>query len=343
MRESISYTFLLNIVIVFVFTCFAIIMGVLSYYKAFRANTIISETIEKYEGYNCVSAEEIKRKLDDIGYNTPFNVNCNGKGDYCMTDTAQNYAVVSYNLDILEENKGANIIFKDSDAYKYTDKKSAEKFKVMNSTYKCDENGCTTNKHYQYGIYTYMYVELPVVSGLIRIPFFSKTSTMYEFRDFYVNTEKNEKKEDKTKYMDVTSSYENLYTKKEIDGKVYVKDDYINKCQLEVIDNEDGTYTEKCVYKSARQTISDALLRSYAVMSGTNEEGANAYQIIVRHITDKSTLDYRTRAITVGYSDRIDNHDNKGVSLNSLAASATLRGVNQRQFCGFIMDYSKIN
>ena len=101
MKESISYSFLLNIIILFITVCAAIIMGIFSYYKAFRANSIITETIEKYEGYNCIAKEEIARKLGGIGYNTPFNVKCKNSDGNCETDNAENgnYKVTSYNLD----------------------------------------------------------------------------------------------------------------------------------------------------------------------------------------------------------------------------------------------------
>ena len=74
MKESISYTFVLNIIIIFIFICFAIIMGIFSYYRAFKANTIIINSIERNEGYNCISAQEAGQKLNNIGYSTPFNV-----------------------------------------------------------------------------------------------------------------------------------------------------------------------------------------------------------------------------------------------------------------------------
>lgn len=333
MKESISYTFLLNIIIVFIFTCAAIIMGILSYYKAFRANTIISETIEKYEGYNCVSAEEIAGKLDTIGYNTPFDVNCNGKGKYCMTDTGKNYAVVSYNLDIPENSRGTNIVYKNSEAYQYTNSYSAEKYKIMNSTYKCDStNGCVTNKHYQYGIYTYMYVDFPIFSKLIKVPLFSKTSILYEFRNFYV---------DEGKYMDVSSSYDKLYEKKQNNGQTYIKDKSITTCQEKVTETVTGEINKECVYKTARQTISDAILKSYTIMQTANGTGRNPYQLVVEHITGNSNMDYRTRAITLGYSNRFDNRNGK-ITYNAVAATDVLTGNTQRQYCGYIMDYSKI-
>lgn len=350
MKESISYSFLLNIVILFIFTCFAILMGILSYYKAFRANTIISETIEKYEGYNCVSAEEIARKLNGIGYNTPFNVSCNGKGDYCMTDVNQNYAIISYNLDIPEQNSGNNIVYRNSDAYRYSDEYSKEKFKIMNSTYKCDSNGCITNKHYQYGIYTYMYVELPVVSNLIRIPFFSKTSIMYEFRNFYVENDVTEGTPT-TRYIDVQASYDNLFSKEYKDGEILVNDEYKNKCILsysnggaskELKSGETNSAEAKCTEISARQALASAALRAYALASTENLTQEQLYQAAAMVITKNPQLDYRTRAITLGYTDRLNNKE-KGFSNFSGSSTNIQKGTAQRQFCGFIMDYSKIN
>ncbi len=180
MKESISYTFLLNIIIVFVLVCFSIIMGIFSYYRAFRANTIISQEIEKYEGYNCASKTEIARKLGNISYNTPFKVTCNNKATPCVVDEDANYAVISYNL----EDISGEIYYAGKDE--------------MSSPVGYDYNAVTyketleTTKNYQYGIYTYMYIDLPVISSIIRIPFFAKTDIMYEFRDLDYNYQNHE-------------------------------------------------------------------------------------------------------------------------------------------------------
>ena len=187
MRESISYTFLLNIIILFIFVCFAIVMGVFSYYRAFKANTIITSAIEKYEGYNCLSAQEAAIKLNGISYNVPFDVKCKGNyGTPCMVDDNKSYAVVSYNLDT------ASNLGQSSYVGYYSKKDNKKKYSFMNSQIfnKCNEHQCST-KHYQYGVYTYMYVDLPVVSGLIRIPFFSKTRILYEFRNLRYGGTKN--------------------------------------------------------------------------------------------------------------------------------------------------------
>lgn len=127
MKESISYTFILNIVITFVFICFAVIMGIFSYNRAFRAGVIITDAIEKYEGFNCLSEEEINKKLRTISYNVPFEADCSkaDEDDKCRVDTNRNYAVVSYNLD----DKGTEYINND----------------VMNSAYTCKEYGYCTN------------------------------------------------------------------------------------------------------------------------------------------------------------------------------------------------------
>lgn len=160
MRESISYAFLLNIVIIFMFLCATIIVGIFSYYRAFRANSIIVSEIEKYEGYNCLSKEAIAKKLSIIAYNVPFNVKCKSDDINCVVDDTKNYAVVSYNLDY---NTGS---------YAFKDK--------MNANYSKDGD---YTRLYQYGVYTYMYVDMPIISSLLKIPFYSRTSVLYEFRN----------------------------------------------------------------------------------------------------------------------------------------------------------------
>ncbi len=164
MKESISYSFLLNTIILFIFVCSSIIAGIFSYYRAFRANTIIVNEIEKYEGFNCLSLDSISKKLSGISYSVPFNVQCKSNyGGPCKTDneTNGNYAVVSYNLD-----------FNDDEYYAYND--------IMDAS---ATDSVWITKKYQYGVYTYMYIDLPVVSQIVRIPFFSKTKQMYDFRN----------------------------------------------------------------------------------------------------------------------------------------------------------------
>lgn len=171
MKESISYSFLLNIIILFIFVCAAIITGIFSYYRAFRAGTMIVNEIEKFEGFNCVSAESISQKLSGVSYNLPFDVNCKTGETNCVTDAGKNYKVYSYNLDASSSTPT-----------------SIEKIAIGDSSYdgassiSCDGNMCTMSSKYQYGVYTYMYIDLPIVSGLVRIPIFNKTRVMIDQR-----------------------------------------------------------------------------------------------------------------------------------------------------------------
>ena len=188
MNQSISYSFLLNIIILFIFVCASIITGIFSYYRAFRANTIITHEIEKYEGFNCLSETSINAKLNGISYNVPFDVECKSNyGEPCMVDNNKNYAVVSYNID----HSDGTYVNSYSDARNEDWTNGVYKYFAMNTTYSCDMHstaagtGCTQTRKYRYGVYTYMYFDLPIISGLVRIPIYSKTNVMYEYRNIY--------------------------------------------------------------------------------------------------------------------------------------------------------------
>lgn len=339
MKESISYSFLLNIIILFIFVCVAIIMGIFSYYKAFRANTIISETIEKYEGFNCVSKEEIARKLGGLGYNTPFNVQCKSSDGNCETDsdTNGNYKVISYNLDF----EGNHVYNED-----------------MNSTYKCEEkngiNYCTTNKHYQYGIYTYMYVELPVVSSLLKLSYFSKTNPMYEFRNFYVeqtsSTSRSGETTTKTLTTDVESIFDNLYKKEYIDGKLYVKDQYknssVNSFNASNSQNQDGTVdftfeqSESPSTETATQILATASLKLFGIQSGKPLEKFNEYAFFTSFLTGKNTITNRNLAML----NKMGIETNSGTLYTYIMTRGLPRNPNPPgNECGYVMDYGLLN
>ena len=66
MRESFGSVFLYNIIILFLFITFAFLSGTLSYTKAFKANSFIATAIEKFEGYNDLSREEVLTDIQGI-------------------------------------------------------------------------------------------------------------------------------------------------------------------------------------------------------------------------------------------------------------------------------------
>ena len=313
MKESISYAFLLNIVIIFIFTCAAIIMGVFSYYKAFKANSIIAETIEKYEGYNCLSKEEIATKLGNIGYNTPFKVSCNNRDGKC-DDSGEGYKVISYNLDF-----NGNLVYDNE---------------PMNSTYICDENGCATNKHYQYGIYTYMYFELPVISNLARIPVFSKTSIMYEFRNFYISdysySDKEETYNNKHQVSDVEALLDNLYYKTEINDKIYISDAILGK-RVKLSSGKETTQI------NALHFFSSSVLDYYFKASTS---GAPTYEELTSYITNDPYNNYRTRAVLEHLKNENSNKLDTQLYSN-IIGNGTDSGLARKK-CGYLFDYSKI-
>lgn len=68
MRESIGTVSLLNFIIFFIFIVFAFLAATFSYYKAYRVNNAMVAAIEKYEGFNQLSYDEINQKLSNLGY-----------------------------------------------------------------------------------------------------------------------------------------------------------------------------------------------------------------------------------------------------------------------------------
>lgn len=76
MRESIGSVFLYNIIIVFVFLVFAFLAAIMSYSKAFKVNSRIVATIEKFEGYNQLAKDEVAVFLSGMGYRFDDDYKC---------------------------------------------------------------------------------------------------------------------------------------------------------------------------------------------------------------------------------------------------------------------------
>jgi len=68
MKQGIGFSVTINIIAVFIVVTFAFLVTSLNYYKAYKVNNVIAEALEKYEGYNKLSSEEIDRKLTSLGY-----------------------------------------------------------------------------------------------------------------------------------------------------------------------------------------------------------------------------------------------------------------------------------
>lgn len=100
MNSTIAHTYLYNIIIVFLLIIFAFVMGMVVYYKSFKINKEILSIIEKYEGYNTLSKEEIENSLNTIGYNVKAN-GCSNKSGATIKYSGQNnmYCIYYYPAD----------------------------------------------------------------------------------------------------------------------------------------------------------------------------------------------------------------------------------------------------
>lgn len=153
MRESIGTAFLLNFIVVFIVFIMMFLAATLSYYKAYRVNNYILHSIEKFEGYNNYSKAEIKNKLGSIGYDAT-NISCPNtrfeKNTYNVEGKLQNSSSDGYCI------------------YLYWDENPKSK-------------GTGKNVYYSYGVVTYLKLEIPIISRLIKLPVYSRTYNMYHF------------------------------------------------------------------------------------------------------------------------------------------------------------------
>lgn len=139
MKESIGSTASLNIMLAFIAIVFAFLAASLSYYKAFKINNAITNSIEKYEGYNDLAINEINQKLSNLGYQR-YQVDCsdekefNGKTFTRVDGSGDGYCVYYYDGD---------------------------------------------NNYDEYGVTTYMTINLPIVSDFIKIPVNTVTNQIY--------------------------------------------------------------------------------------------------------------------------------------------------------------------
>lgn len=141
MSGPVGHTFLYNLIIFFIIVIFAFISGTLSYYKAFKVNNKIIYAIEKYEGYNKLSKEEIDRILGNLGYSLE-DANCkeNYKKMYLINSVGENYDYCVY----IENERPAK------------------------------------NTYFYYGVLTYMKLDLPIIN-VLNIPVFTRTNKIYKF------------------------------------------------------------------------------------------------------------------------------------------------------------------
>lgn len=142
MKQSISTTFLLGFISIFLVTVFAFIMAIMSYMKAFKVNSAISNAIENHEGYNKLAQEEITRSLSNIGYVIDVNTSC------------------------AKTKNGGNLVKRNDNSFRFC----------------VYEHGRSSRGYIKYGITTYIQLDVPVVGHYVALPVYTETEKIYEFR-----------------------------------------------------------------------------------------------------------------------------------------------------------------
>lgn len=142
MKQSIGSTAAINIAFTFIAIVFAFLAGTLSYYKAFKINNIITTSIEKMEGFNDKAIAEINSKLSSIGYEQSV-IEC---------PFEKKFNNISYYSDVHTSSVNGVCVY----YYYNSDKKT-----------------------YQYGITTYMTINIPIISNILRMPINTITQEIY--------------------------------------------------------------------------------------------------------------------------------------------------------------------
>lgn len=157
MRESIGSVFLYNIIILFIIIVFGLLSATISYYKAFKVNERLLYSLDKFEGYNQFSKEEMENFLSSIGY----TYNPDGQKE-CPS-----------------EKNGGTLIRSNSSKYLYCvyyhsdDRGNNEKKEL---------NGDKEPIYYNYSLTSYIYADLPIV-GQFKLPIYTKGERIYNFTD----------------------------------------------------------------------------------------------------------------------------------------------------------------
>ena len=124
MRGPIAYTFLFNLVIIFVLIVFGFLAGTMSYYKAFKVNNRIIHNIEKFEGFNEDAKIPIEQFLGSISYKSG-GIKCSDKY------------------------KNMTLVYEGTD-YSYC--------------IYIDNTKPQSGDYYKYGVLTYMEIKLPIIN-----------------------------------------------------------------------------------------------------------------------------------------------------------------------------------
>ena len=147
MKESIGLTFTINIMIVFILVAMVFVTGILSYTKAFKAASLIVKSLERFEGYNELAYDQININLSALSYM---------RGDSSKCAPTRNATI----------GEGKLVTVNDEEKFNYC-------------IYFFDNDG--DEKHYSYGVVTYITIDFNMFNMKIRVPIYGKTTRIYRF------------------------------------------------------------------------------------------------------------------------------------------------------------------
>lgn len=152
MKESISTSYLFMAVIVIIGLSAIVIIGGLSYSKAFKIKNRIIEVIEKHEGYYESTESDIEELLSETGYPVQRDRDWS-----CPSGRGEDAAGLNSN----EEGLSA---INNPDNYKYC----VYRYKTI--------------RGYYYSVVTYMPIELPLIGDFLRfeIPIYGDTKVFLD-------------------------------------------------------------------------------------------------------------------------------------------------------------------
>lgn len=152
MKESVGLSATINIIMIFLVVAFIFLVAIISYAKAFKAASIVVKEIERFEGYNQSSFNFIDGGLATLGYAT-------GNGNKCEATRKSN----NMTGNLVRINDVANGL---NEKYEYC-------------IYYFNNDG--DEKHYSYGVITYMTIDLYMFDMRLRLPVYVRTRRIYRF------------------------------------------------------------------------------------------------------------------------------------------------------------------
>lgn len=152
MREAIANAGVFNLIIVFVIILLAFFIGSLSYSKAFKVKNKIIEEIEKDQGIEKNTIDNIENWMNEIGYRAI-------DGNFQCPEFESN-----------KESRGRIIMGKKKYQYCIYEYDTCKGIKEDERT-KCGK---------YYGAIAYMYFDVPIIGDMIRIPVRGETMTFNE-------------------------------------------------------------------------------------------------------------------------------------------------------------------